>query len=155
MRLHSFSSSVRGDASRPSARRSTLAFLPVGGYAPIRSPPELEGKQDPSVSVRESDSTLNTQPTRPRLVRRPTPAIEPESLSHDSRSEVFYNVYDIFLCVLAVALLVKTTLVIFAWEKDRIWRGAELDRVSHMTKSLIELNDEVRPNRILWHFVTQ
>lgn len=152
MRRESVSNSSRSDASRPSLRRATLAIIPFANYDPFNSYHELKDLKEPKepkdqndrpVSPHHDDPNPNARPSH-KPARRPGPEIEPDTLTKDTKSKVFHTVFDIFLCVLAASLLVKTTLVIFAWMKDRVWRGADLDKVSRMTLNLIDLNDEVR-----------
>lgn len=71
------------------------------------------------------------------------PPIDPSPLTEPFLWEVWYTSYDCGLVAIAVLLLLKTSLVIYAYNMDKYNRGLNLDAVSELTKALIRLNDQV------------
>lgn len=115
-------------------------------YTSIDSSYELERKKEASVTVQRVDSNDDEDP----MLRPPSPlpmiSWEPETLSEDPWWTIFYDAYDTFLCLLALTLMVKTSLVIYAWTIDKENHGPNLDKVSSLTKKLIAFNDQVSLN---------
>lgn len=83
------------------------------------------------------------------IQQNPGDAIHPHepmqgaALTEDRWWELFYDIYDSFLIAIAVVLLVKTSLCVYAYNKDKYSRGLSLDAVSRMTVYLIRFNEQV------------
>lgn len=65
------------------------------------------------------------------------------TLVEDPRWELLYDLYDSFLLIVAIVLILKTSLCIYAWNHDKMFRGKYLDAVSPLTLRLIEFNEQV------------
>lgn len=68
---------------------------------------------------------------------------QPATLVEDPRWELLYDLYDIFLMIVAIILIIKTSLCIYAFSIDKMFRGKYLDGVSALTLKLIEFNEQV------------
>lgn len=101
----------------------------------------------------EDESNGQSQPMlhgQPQLLPGHSPTItfdsDPRHLAEDWKWELFFDVYDSFLVVITLVLLAKTSLCIYAWNRDKAARGLYLDTVSSMTLNLIRFNEQVSPN---------
>lgn len=104
----------------------------------------------------EDDSNGHLQPMlhgKPQLLPGASPTIQwesdPRHLREDPRWELFFDVYDSFLIVITLVLLAKTSLCVYAYNKDKWARGIYLDTVSMLTLNLIRFNEQVSPELIL------
>lgn len=114
---------------------------------------EMTEKKDPMVDVKEvGDEVTNDDSFRmpnTNLAADPLPTspshwpAQPGTLVNDPRWALMLDIYDSFLIVVATVLLLKTSLCIYAWRKDRNFSGKELDSVSLLTINLIKFNEQV------------
>lgn len=113
---------------------------------------DMTEKKDPTIDVKEvGDEVMNndsfgmpqTHLAAPPLPTSPAywPA-QPGTLVNDPRWTLMLDIYDSFLIVVATVLLLKTSLCIYAWRKDRVFSGKELDSVSPLTINLIKFNEQ-------------
>ena len=67
---------------------------------------------------------------------------DPQQLANNRWEEIGYVIYDVVLCALPIALMVKAVLVVIAWRWDRSILFA--DDVSKLTTFLLNFNSQVR-----------
>lgn len=119
-------------------------------YASIDDTYELDDndKKPPSVSVHQIGSDDDLEPILPRQDLAPLShpqwhSQQPDSLGEDPMWEFFFSAYDFFLCFLAFASILKTSLVIYAWHYDRKNSDWRVDNVSLLTLKLLDFNEQV------------
>lgn len=118
----------------------------------VKQASEMIEKKDPMVDVKEvgNESTNNDTSSIPNTpsaadLIQPQPVHWPAqsgTLVNDPRWALMLDIYDSFLIVVAIVLLLKTSLCIYAWKKDRDYSGKELDSVSPLTTNLIKFNEQ-------------
>lgn len=134
-------------------------MLGVKKYERLDDIHELTDRKDPSVNVRGVGDENRNEDVHPILTQQPTaywdsPATpqwpsQPGTLVEDPRWELMYDLYDSFLIVIAVVLLVKTSLCIYAFDLDKYNRAKFLDAVSPLTLKLIRFNEQVSHTRVV------
>lgn len=116
-------------------------------YTSVENTYELDDhdRKTPAVSVYQTDSTENLVP-RQDLAPVSHPqwhSGQPDNLGEEPLWEFFFSLYDLFLCFIAFVLILKTSLVIFSWHKDRQNSGWRIDNVSPYTLKLLAFNEQV------------
>lgn len=119
-------------------------------YASVEDGYEFDehDKKVAAVSIHPIESHEDLKPILPQ--QAPAPLLHPEwhtaqpdSLGEEPFWEFFMTAYDLFLCFIAFVLLLKTSLVIYAWHKDKENYGYSLDNVSNLTLKLLSFNEQV------------
>ena len=126
----------------------------LGGasYDKVNQSYELNSKSDHSLNVKEVGNDNADDDGIPMLnEQRATYSSssfaaqwpsQPGTLVEDPRWELLYDLYDSFLVIIAIILILKTSLCIYAFNKDKAYTGKYLDAVSPLTLNLIQFNEQ-------------
>lgn len=115
----------------------------TAGAVPL-SDVQPKDDKDFTIGVRElpssgSDSIQRAQTEQP-LKRWPQ---EPQPITNEPVVERFLDFFDVILCILPCALLVKAGLCVLASQLDAENKGPYIDKASQLTVRLIQFNDQL------------
>lgn len=117
----------------------------TAGAVPLSDVSPREDKDFSKVGVRElpsssSSDTFQRSPTDQALKRWPQ---EPQPITNEPVVERFLDFFDVILCFLPCALLVKAGLCVLASKQDADHKGPYIDKASQLTVRLIQFNGQL------------
>ncbi|KEF58329.1 uncharacterized protein A1O9_06255 [Exophiala aquamarina CBS 119918] len=121
----------------------------TAGAVPLADvPPQYENRnKDFTIGVREVPSSSGTDSTYIQRSQTEQPLKrwpqEPQPITNEPVVERFLDFFDVILCILPCALLIKAGLCVLASRLDAENKGPYIDKASQLTVKLIQFNEQL------------